>query len=347
MTGVLAVITWDSDEPADSQVFYRELGQTTYQQTAIDPQPATSHSMTLQGLEPSATYEYQVRSADAAGNASTSSLNDTFTTQANSFEYLRFEAEGGELAAPVQSAGGGGAFAAAYIDTPAGTSSGTPNSPAGTATYGVNIPSGETWYLWVRMYGTNGSTNSWFESVDGAPRQSIETTQTGSWEWVAGRSYSLTAGLHSVELGGHEAQARADRILITDDPDFVPTEQPSDDNTPPDPVTAFTATPTDGQNDLSWMNPADVDFDKTIVRYRTDGSYPTSPSDGFPVAERPAAPASADTFSHQGLTNGTTYYYGAFAIDGAGNASSVAQAEATPLDNVAPEAVDKLRRTVT
>ena len=61
----------------------------------------------------------------------------------------------------------------------------------------------------------------------------------------------------------------------------------------------------------------------------------------------PAAPGSADTFSHQGLTNGTTYYYGAFAIDGAGNASSVAQAEATPVDNVPPGVVGNLMRTDT
>ena len=47
------------------------------------------------------------------------------------------------------------------------------------------------------------------------------------WEWIAGRSYSLNVGLHALTVGGRESETRLDRVLITDDPGFVPTEQPT------------------------------------------------------------------------------------------------------------------------
>lgn len=340
-----ADVTWDTDEAADSQVFYRQIGQVTYQQTAVDAALVSAHAMTLQGLTPSTTYQYHVRSADAAGNAGTSSPDQTFTTAANSFSYIRFEAEHGLLTAPVRTGTDGGAFHGGHVDTPTGTPTGTATSPAGTAVYGVNLPTAGTWQVWVRVYGINGNSDSWFESMDGAARQPIQASATGAWVWVAARSYTLGAGLHSFELGGREARARADRILITNDPAFVPTEAPGDDNTPPAPVASFSAAPGDGRNDLSWTNPSDVDFDRTVIRYRTDGRYPTSPEDGFAVAERPALPGSSDSYSHQGLSNGTTYYYAAFALDSADNTSAPSNTEGTPIDNQPPATVTNARRT--
>jgi hypothetical protein len=342
-----AEIRWTTDEPADSQVFYREVGVTAYQQTSIDPQLVTSHAVLLQGLEPSTSYEYHVRSADEAGNASTSSPDGTFTTLPSSFAYLRFEAEAGDLTSPVRTATDAAALQGAFIDTPAGTPTGSATSPSGTATYGFNLPSSGTWYLWFRLYGASASTDSWFESVDGAARQAVFPAQAGSWQWVAGRSYSLGSGLHTLELGGREAQARADRILITNDPGFVPTEQPGADNAAPGPVASFSATPTNQRNDLRWTNPADADFARTVVRYRTDGRYPTSPVDGFAVTDSAGAPGSAGSFAHDNLTNGTTYFYSAFAIDATGNVSPASRSSAAPVDNVLPGTVRNLRRTDT
>ncbi len=116
-----ARITWTTDEASDSQVFYRKAGQTAYQQTDVDPATVTSHSVALAGLEPATTYEYHVRSADAAGNASTSSPDKTFVTSVSSFAYLRFEAEAGDLAPPVRSTSGPAAFGGGWIDTPSGS----------------------------------------------------------------------------------------------------------------------------------------------------------------------------------------------------------------------------------
>ncbi len=336
-------ITWTTDESSDSQVFYRKSGQTGYQQTTIDAALVTSHAVSLQGLEPSTTYQYHVRSADGAGNVTTSSPDQTFTTSTGTYGYLRFEAEAGTLVAPVRATAGAGTFGGFYVDTPSGTANGTASSPAGTATFGVNVPAAGTWFLWVRLYGANASSNAWFESVDGAARASIAASTNGAWTWVAGRSYTLTQGLHSVELGGYEAQARADRVLLTNDPSFVPTEQPVDDQAAPAAPTGFTATAGNAQITLNWTNPVDVDFAKAVVRYRTDGKYPVSPVDGFAVTEEPNTPGSADTFLQTGLANGTTYSFSIFAVDASGNASAPAHAQATPVGVAPPVAPLNLR----
>jgi len=340
-----ATITWTTSEAADSQVFYRKLGAAAYQQTSIDATLVTSHSVALTGLTPSTTIEYYVRSADSAGNAATSTPTKTFVTTANAFSYLRFEAEAGTLVAPVRSVSGAtGAFNAGYIDTPAGTPTGSTGSPAGTATFGVQIPTAGTWYLWVRVYGPDTATDTWYESMNGAARQQIVPTLTAQWQWVEGRSYTLTAGLQTLELGGRDAQARADRVIITDDATFVPTEQAVGDLTPPSADTAFTATPATAQVTLGWTNSSSGDFSQTIIRYRTDGKFPVSPVDGFAVVTKTGAPGSVDTFIHTGLTNGTTYSYSAFSVDSSGNVGPAAKISATVVDTTSPGNVQNLRR---
>jgi PKD repeat protein len=74
-----ATVTWVTDEPSNSQVFYRPTGTSTYQQTTIAPALVVNHSVALQGLQSGRIYEYHVRSADQAGNAAVST-DRSFTT---------------------------------------------------------------------------------------------------------------------------------------------------------------------------------------------------------------------------------------------------------------------------
>ncbi|NGZ09237.1 MAG: LEPR-XLL domain-containing protein, partial [Nitrospira sp. LK70] len=78
ITNSSAIITWTTSEPATSQVDY---GLTTSygSTTTLDPTLALSHSVTLSGLAPDSTYNYRVRSRDAAGNERVSA-NSTFRT---------------------------------------------------------------------------------------------------------------------------------------------------------------------------------------------------------------------------------------------------------------------------
>jgi hypothetical protein len=195
------------------------------------------------------------------------------------------------------------------------------------------------------MYGTTSSNDTLYETVNGATRVQIATSSTGQWEWVGGRSYTLATGLATVELGGRQAQARADRVILTDDPTFTPTEMPVDDQTPPGQVTGATASGATGQISLGWTNPTSSDFTRTIVRYRTDGRFPVSPVDGFAVTIEPAAPGSSDSFVHTGLTNGTTYSYGLFAQDASGNVSQATTVQEVVGDGTPPANVNNLRRS--
>jgi hypothetical protein len=73
-----ATITWATDEPSDSQVQY---GTTTNygSNSPLDATLVHNHTRTLSNLTPGTTYQYRVRSRDAAGNLATSG-NLTFTT---------------------------------------------------------------------------------------------------------------------------------------------------------------------------------------------------------------------------------------------------------------------------
>jgi outer membrane protein assembly factor BamB len=98
----------------------------------------------------------------------------------------------------------------------------------------------------------------------------------------------------------------------------------------PEPVEFFDVRSGDGENTLEWANPVGG-YQATILRYRTD-TFPTDALDGFPVGAGVFAgtPGTKDTTTHTGLTNGTTYYYGAFVEDASGALSSPATSFGRP-----------------
>jgi C1A family cysteine protease len=116
---------------------------------------------------------------------------------------------------------------------------------------------------------------------------------------------------------------------------------PGVDDTPPGEVRSFVAAASDSIVTLSWLNPTEADFAYTVLRYSTS-AYPNNPQEGLAVDNGnngifPAAPASADTFSHTGLTNGVTHYYTAFTADTLPNYSNGASVFALPRDGTSPE----------
>jgi len=94
----------------------------------------------------------------------------------------------------------------------------------------------------------------------------------------------------------------------------------SGDVEPPGQIANFTAKRWDGAIELFWQNPSDSDFAGTLIRARTD-HFPVSKTDGELVADIPGSPGSQQSFMHEGLENGVTYYYAAYAYDNAGNYS--------------------------
>ncbi len=111
---------------------------------------------------------------------------------------------------------------------------------------------------------------------------------------------------------------------------FVFTTPASTDTTAPSDVVGFTAKPRSRMVGLSWTNPSDDDFAGVALRYRTDGIYPVTETDGFPVGDFPGTPDEFVKTNHTGLENKVTYYYSAFTYDTHGNYSRTAHTFATP-----------------
>jgi len=343
VTGTSAVVSWHTDEPADGLVRFRRSGETGYQSTSVDGTLDTDHSVLVEGLMPETSYEFDVRSADEFGN-STTSADASFTTDVSPYHYVRIEPESGTVTAPVMTAAGAASFRGAWAALAAGTPDGTPGSPAGFAAMDYYLPDDGTWFVWLRMLGPTAGSGSWYEAVDGGSFASVATDGVGAWEWVEARSYGLAAGLHTLRLGGHEAGSRVDRVLITDDPMFRPTEQPGDDVVAPAGVEQLVAATEAYGSSLSWAVPNDPDISRVIVRYRTDGRFPETPADGLPLLDTDAVPGSDDQIDHTGLDQGTTYSYSVFTVDESGNASDPETVEVTPLGDP-PGQVQGIHRT--
>jgi Domain of unknown function (DUF4082)/Bacterial Ig-like domain/Bacterial Ig domain/Purple acid Phosphatase, N-terminal domain len=186
-----ATVTWTTNEPSDSRVDYGTSAALGLQ-SAPDATPVTAHSVRLTGLTPGATYHYRVRSADGAGNASTS------PAAANP------PATFGVPVAPVTKFP-----AATVIET--GTLRGG-NAAALTADDNV--------YYQVNSTTTGTRTTSWYGSFTGVPaalsglsvtyrgRNSASCTQTiAAWRWTD----STWQQLHSGALGNTET-TRADLV---------------------------------------------------------------------------------------------------------------------------------------
>ncbi len=102
------------------------------------------------------------------------------------------------------------------------------------------------------------------------------------------------------------------------------------DTTAPAAVTALSATASDAQVQLTWTNPTDPDYLGTRLLRKTGGN-PTGPNDGIIIFD-----GVGDNKLDTGLTNGTTYYYGAYAYDATLNYSVGTFANATPTVGAPP-----------
>ena len=78
ISGNGATITWSTNEASDTQIDYGTTASYG-SSTTLNSSMATSHAQSITGLSPGTTYNYRVKSRDAAGNLATSG-NYTFTT---------------------------------------------------------------------------------------------------------------------------------------------------------------------------------------------------------------------------------------------------------------------------
>lgn len=93
-----AIITWDTNEPADSQVSYGDSSGTLTSASVRNTTLSLGHSVTISGLTASRAYYFAVNSADARGNRATST-ESTLETSATTQTIIRYLSSGGGCSA--------------------------------------------------------------------------------------------------------------------------------------------------------------------------------------------------------------------------------------------------------
>jgi len=183
-----------------------------------------------------------VRLTDEYGNpVQNANVNYTVTQGGGSLDIppppdnnIRIEAETGGVTAPfvirddAQAAGG------KYIVIPSGSGTG------GVAVYNFNIQAAGDYVVWGRVKAPSGVEDSFFISMDGGPDKLwdvLQTQWTNVWTWdqVSDRGsgsptspqynpviFSLTAGVHTLEVKQRDENTSLDKILITSNRSFVP-----------------------------------------------------------------------------------------------------------------------------
>lgn len=99
-----------------------------------------------------------------------------------------------------------------YIHMPDGSGA-TPND---YLTYELDVTNGGSLALWLLSTGPNGSSDSFWVTVDGGSDVQLVTGANGAWEWkkLSG-TLTLPNGRHTLTLKAREDGARADKLFLT------------------------------------------------------------------------------------------------------------------------------------
>jgi len=223
LTTTSATITWTTDQASSSQV---EYGITTAY-GSLSPNnasPVTSHSVTLSGLTPGATYDYAVISADSAGTAT--SVNFTFSTPP-SIPVISAVTAGGITATSAtitwttdQASSSQVEFGttiaygtlSAYIATPATSHSITLNGLAPATTYNYAVIS-------MNSAGTTTSANFTFSTPVSIPTISLVTSSgitatSATITWTTDQPSSSQVGFGTTTAYGSLSTLNAALVIL-------------------------------------------------------------------------------------------------------------------------------------
>ena len=100
------------------------------------------------------------------------------------------------------------------------------------AVFTIEVPVDDDYYLWARMMGVAWPNNSFYVSWDGGAEFHCEIPPLlGEWDWrwdIVHRAdnppqtFRLGPGTHTLTFRAREHNARLDKVVLTDDPDYRP-----------------------------------------------------------------------------------------------------------------------------
>ena len=143
-----------------------------------------------------------------------------------SVETIELEAEDGVLSSPMYVKNSATAFNGKYI---------TNDNGSGSALYTFTLQSAGIYKIWGRFIAPNGASDSFFVKMDEDVEDIWDMHPNGSsWryniingrEYGGEKSYNLTKGEHTLVIRAREGGAKLDKIIITNDDEFTPSNPP-------------------------------------------------------------------------------------------------------------------------
>jgi hypothetical protein len=234
-TGSVSV-AWNPNPETDVAGYKIYWGELSRQYTSV-LDVGSSVTATLGNLTSGRTYYCAVKAYNAAQQESAFSSEITLTYISEnilpdtSSRLVLLEAESGTLTPPAAILGSGTDI---YVD-----STDYPTATNGSTTMSFNAGLAGNYHVWCRVKAPAASSDSFNVSMDGGTEQVFhvygvaEPTEprSSSWIWkrihVAGgdpRDYPLTVGSHTLKFRVREQGACLDRIVLSSDPNFTPTD---------------------------------------------------------------------------------------------------------------------------
>jgi hypothetical protein len=180
-----------------------------------------------EGLNPPVLIITTVAAEDTAGNESTAPTV-TDTEEAN----ILIEAEDAQIYYPFEYGWDGEASSDGFIWVP--NKAGNVWNPAklgGYAEFIFEAPQAGNYVIWGRILASNGNNNSFFVSMDDGNFALWSTVYSKKWAWdqVSNRNdgldpvvYHLETGEHILTIKQREDGTKIDKILITNDLEYMP-----------------------------------------------------------------------------------------------------------------------------
>lgn len=196
-----------------------------------------SATAVLTGLEPGKTYHCAVTAYNQASQESTFSQEVIVSIPATepgspdtSGRLVRYEAESGQLGTPMAIFTGP---SESWVDT-------SSYSQLGWTRSTIEIPVAGDYHIWCRVKAPSASNDSFFVMMDEQPEEVFhvygtpappEGTRTGAWTWRrihvtdgGPRVHALDQGAHTLRFRVREPGTLLDRVVLSSDPAFVPTD---------------------------------------------------------------------------------------------------------------------------
>lgn len=209
-------LSWQTDEPVRSRVDYG-IDALLSEGALVNSNFTTEHVLTLPGLQPDTAYLIQIHAVDPAGNSAMTEIGMASTAP---MTCVAWSAEAGTSTSPLRTWSSRDAIGKLCV---AGTAGG------GSIEFPVQIDVPSNYFLWCRLRSPVQDDWAFKLTIDGVEpeRPMVNGLRTGfKWRWVSlmRRPLSLGSGPHEVRLDSIPAGVALDELLLTNDPEWRPSE---------------------------------------------------------------------------------------------------------------------------